>query len=545
MTSTSTPPLENNIAIGPDGDIGPNVIIGPDVTIGIIGAGTMGSGIALVALFAGHRVILHDVVPVMLEQAKTYLEKFLTRKGQGDRMAKVQFTADIEDFAPATVIIEAALEDLPLKQDLFARLERICVPETLLTTNTSTLPVTAIASAVSTPARVAGFHFFNPAPILPLVEVVRGALTSQATLDFLVALATQMGKTPVVTRDTPGFIVNRVARPFYGEALRLLGENVATHAQIDWAVQLGGGFRMGPFRLMDLIGIDINAAAMKSMYEQTFGEPRYRPHWIQAQMTQAKRFGRKSGQGFYDYRTEGEESIPTPPEVGDNAGTLILSEGSYAPGLAALCEQAGYALVHHPVPEMSPLAGLVFNGKNEGLKDAVIQMDATLPPDVPLLCQCADAPLTEIATWMDYPETLVGFDGLFFCNGTLVTLVSTPFLTDAIRQAAENFVRSLGRIPLWIEDSPGLILPRILSMLINEAAFAVLEGVADADTVDLAMRLGVNYPRGLVEWGQEIGFGRVVAVLNHLQAEYGEDRYRACSLLRRWARNENLKNALK
>ncbi len=516
----------------------PDVIIGPDVTIGIIGAGTMGSGIALVALTAGHRVILQDVVPAMLEQAKSYLEKFLARKGMGDRLAHVTFTSDLEDFAPAAIVIEAALEDLTLKQDLFARLERICAPDAILATNTSTLAVTAIASGVMTPARVAGFHFFNPAPILPLVEVVRGALTDEATLDTLVALAEQMGKTPVVTRDTPGFIVNRVARPFYGEALRLLGERVATHEQIDWAVQLGGGFRMGPFRLMDLIGIDINATAMKSMYDQTFGEPRYRPHWIQMQMTQAKRFGRKSGQGFYDYGPGVEENIPSPPEEGNNAGTLIFSEGSYAPGLTGLCERAGYTVVHHPVPEMSPLAGWVLNGKNEGLREAVVQMDATLPPDAPLFCQCADASLTEIATWLDYPETLVGFDGLFFCNGTLVTLVATPLLADSIRQAAEEIVRSLGRIPLWINDSPGLILPRIIGMLINEAAFAVLEGVADAETVDLAMRLGVNYPRGLVEWGQEIGFSRVVAVLDHLRAEYGEERYRACALLRRWSRAE-------
>jgi 3-hydroxybutyryl-CoA dehydrogenase len=514
--------------------------MGTDVRIGIIGAGTMGSGIALVALYAGHKVILQDVVPVMLDQAKSYVEKFLSRKGMGERIVDLTLTSDLEDMAPAHIVIEAALEDLALKQDLFSRLERICTSDAILATNTSTLAVTAIASAVSTPERMAGMHFFNPAPILPLVEVVRGALTNQETVDSLVALAGHMGKTPVVTRDTPGFIVNRVARPFYGEALRLLGEGVATLEQIDWVVQSGGGFRMGPFRLMDLIGIDINATAMKSMYEQTFGEPRYRPHWIQVQMMQAKRFGRKSGQGFYHYREGVEESLPSPPEVGNNAGTLILSEGSFAPGLVGLCERSGYAVVHHPVPEMAPLAGLMLNGKNEGLRDAVIQMDATLPPDVPLFCQCTDASLTEIATWLDYPETLVGFDGLFFCNGTLATLVATPLLADHVRQAAENFVRSLGRVPLWIHDSPGLILPRIVGMLINEAAFAVLDGVADADTVDLAMRLGVNYPRGLVEWGREIGFSRVVNVLDHLRAEYGEERYRACALLRRWAYLEKL-----
>ena len=518
-------------------------------TIGIIGAGTMGSGIALVALYADHQVVLQDVVPAMLDQARSYLVKFLSRKGMGERIANVRLTTDLEPLASASVIIEAVPEDLNLKQDLMARLERICSPDAILATNTSTLAVTAIASAVSRPERVAGMHFFNPAPVLPLVEVVRGALTSQETLDALVALAEQMGKTPVITRDTPGFIVNRVARPFYGECLRLLGEGVATYEQIDWMMQLGGGFRMGPFRLMDLIGVDINTTAMKSIYEQTFGEARYRPHWIQVQMMQAKRFGRKTGWGFYDYRTgsalsdvEGveESTPPPPPEVGDNAGTLILSEGSFAPGLAGLCERSGYAILHQPVPEMSPLAGLVLNGKNEGLREAVVQMDATLPPDVPLFCQCVDISLTEIATWLDYPETLVGFDGLFFCNGTLVTLVSTPLLADHVRQEAEDFVRSLGRIPLWVNDSPGLVLPRVIGMLINEAAFAVLEGIANAETIDLAMRLGVNYPRGLVAWGREIGFSRVLSVLDHLRSEYGEERYRACTLLRQWARMEYL-----
>ncbi len=507
--------------------------------IGIIGAGTMGSGIALTALYAGYHVVLQDVVPPMLDRARGYLEKFLTRKNLQDRLAQVTLTTELADLAACDVVIEAAPEDLSLKQDLFSRLAGLCAPETILATNTSTLSVTAIAAAVERPERVAGMHFFNPAPVLPLVEVVQAAQTSPQTVEAVVDLAEAMGKTPVVTRDTPGFIVNRVARPFYGEALRLLGENVASHEEIDWAVQLGGGFRMGPFQLMDLIGIDINAGAMKSMYEQTFGEPRYRPHWIQVQMTQAGRLGRKTGQGFYTY-AEGAPPItpPTPPEVGENAGTLIVSAGSWAPGLSGLCERSGYTLVGHAIPEMTPLAGLVLKGKDEGALQAAVELDATLPPSVPLLCQCADVSLIEIAAQLDYPETLVGFDGLFFTNGVLATLVETPFLAGHARQAAESFVRSLGRVPLWIPDSPGLILPRIVGMLINEAAFAVLDRVADADTIDLAMRLGVSYPKGLVAWGREIGFGRVLAVLEHLRAEYGEERYRACRLLREWARME-------
>lgn len=510
--------------------------------IGIVGAGTMGSGIALVALYAGRRVILQDVAPAMLEQARSYLEKFLARKGMAGRLADVTFAADLEALAPAGVVIEAAPEDLALKQDLFSRLEAVCAPDAILATNTSTLAVTAIAAAVATPERVAGMHFFNPAPLLPLVEVVRAARTRQETVDALVSLAQQLGKTPVVTRDRPGFIVNRVARPFYGEALRLLGEGVASHEQIDQVVEGGGGFRMGPFRLMDLIGIDVNATAMKSMYEQTFGEPRYRPHWIQIQMMQAGRLGRKSGQGFYDYGEEAEASAPpaefiesNQAEAGARAGTLYLSEGTFAPGLAELCVRAGYVRAGPSAPDAPPVAGFVVHGREEGLREAVARFEAALPPGVPVFCQCADVTLTEIAGWVNHPERLVGFDGLFFCNGGRATLVAAPFLDGSIRQAAQDIVRSLGRLPLWIPDSPALILPRIVGMLINEAAFAVLEEVADAETVDLAMRLGVNYPRGPLAWGRELGFSRVVRVLDHLREEYGEERYRACTLLRRWA----------
>jgi 3-hydroxybutyryl-CoA dehydrogenase len=510
-------------------------------TVGVVGAGTMGSGITLLALYAGYRVVLQDVVPPMLDRAREYLKKFLSRKELDDRLEKVIFTTDLEDMAGVEVIIEAAPEDLSLKQNIFSQLVRIVGSETILATNTSTLSVTAIAGAIDSPGRVGGMHFFNPAPVLSLVEVVQGAQTNPETVEKLVALAKAMDKTPVVMRDTPGFIVNRVARPFYGEALRLLGEGVATHEEIDWVMQFGAGFRMGPFRLMDLIGVDINAKAMRSMYEQTFGEPRYRPHWIQTRMVQAKRLGRKTGRGFYDYQEDSPASeFPTPPEIEDNAGTLVVSDGGWAPGLVELCERTGYAVVHHPIPEMTPTAGLVLRGQEEGLKQAATNMDATLPPDAPLLCQCADISLTEVATWLDYPETLVGFDGLFFCEGSIVTLVSTPFLADHVRFAAENIVRSLGRVPLWIPDSPGLVLPRVIGMLINEAVFALHEGVADEEMIDLAMRLGVNYPKGLIAWGREIGFSRVVAVLDHLRTEFGEDRYRASSLLRRWGRIEKL-----
>ena len=209
----------------------------------------------------------------------------------------------LEDFSQCDVVIEAAIENLEVKRDIFIRLEAICNPETILATNTSSLSVTSIASSINGSSRVVGMHFFNPPHIMKLVEVVHGHRTSNIALEKTVALARMLGKVPVVVKDTPGFIVNRVARPFYGEALRLLGEGVASVEDIDRIVKLEGAFKMGPFELMDLIGIDVNLAVTKSMYEQTFGEPRYQPHVIQQTMVNAGHLGRKTKRGFYNYNS--------------------------------------------------------------------------------------------------------------------------------------------------------------------------------------------------------------------------------------------------
>jgi 3-hydroxybutyryl-CoA dehydrogenase len=503
------------------------------IKIGVVGAGTMGSGIALAALLADFPVTLYDVAPEMLARAESYIRGHLSRKGKEAALAQLTLSGRLEDLAGSEVVIEAAPEQLPLKEDIFSQLDAICPPPAILATNTSTLPVTAIAAATQHPARVGGMHFFNPAPVLPLVEVGRGAQTAEETVERLVALARQMGKTPVVTRDTPGFIVNRVARPFYLEALRLLGEGAAGHEQIDQVVQLGGGFRMGPFRLMDLIGIDINFAVAKSLYEQTYGEPRYRPHWLQAQQVQQKALGRKSGQGFYRYDDNSSTpEMPALPPLSQQAGAVHFSPGDWAPGLAELCRQTGYTLA----PEVAePAAAFVVAGGPE-LRDYVSNFDRALPPDIPLICQAADTTVAEIATWLAHPERLVGFDGLFCATGQAATLVASPVLSDEIRQAAEQFFTDLGRHGVWIEDSPALILPRIVGMLINEAAFAAGEGVAETETIDLAMKLGVNYPKGPFAWAKELGYGKVVAVLDHLYDEYHEERYRVAPLLRRLAR---------
>jgi len=506
------------------------------VRLGIVGAGTMGSGIALAALLADMPVTLFDVSPQMLECARTYIETHLTQKSKSYNLTNLSMTDRLEDLSGNGVIIEAIPEDLSLKQDLFRRLDAICPPPAILASNTSTLTVTSIAATTTKPQRVAGMHFFNPAAVMPLVEVVRCAQTNLDTVHTLLNLAEKLGKTPVVASDTPGFIVNRVARPFYGEALRLLGDGVASHEQIDLLVRLGAGFRMGPFQLMDLIGLDVNLSATQSMYEQSFGEPRYRPHPIQARMVGQNALGRKTGQGFYSYVGEqAPEQIP--PKMRQCTGLVSLIPGTWAPGMSENARRAGYLVHSNGYFESSaPSIAIAMAGRKDGLRKELVKLDNFLPDDVPLLCQCVDVTITEVATWIERPERLAGFDGLFFAGGQAATLIASPTLTPQAKSSIENFVTSLGHLPVWIEDSPGLVLPRIVCMLANEAAFAVQERVAQPDQIDLAMRLGVNYPRGPLAWAKEIGYAHVVDVLEHLQSEFGEDRFRAAYLLRRWAR---------
>jgi 3-hydroxybutyryl-CoA dehydrogenase len=512
-------------------------------TLAVAGAGTMGSGIALAALFSGLRVILYDIDEALLSKARDYIEGHLQRKQRAINIKYLSLSSNLNDLRPAGVIVEAIPEDLRLKQEFFQSLDEICPPPSILATNTSTLSVTAIAGAVSSPERVAGMHFFNPAPVLPLVEVVRGARSSDAVIQALVDLAKKMGKTAVIANDTPGFIVNRVARPFYGEALRLLGEGAASHDQIDRLLRDSGGFKMGPFELMDLIGIDVNFTATQSMYEQTFQEPRYRPHILQARMVQDNALGRKTGRGFYNYdSSDQKKETGTEQAQPLNQGSTILVSGSdWAPGLEQMTREAGLKVI--PLasgerPGTEAAAGIAAVSKRAGLPQAVSGLDRALAPGIPLFVQCADITLAEAASYVRYPERMVGFDGLFLSSGRTATLVAAPGLSKEVRQAALSYLASLGKDGLWVQDSPGLVLPRLVCMLANEAAFALAEGVADAATIDLALKLGTNYPKGPLEWATQLGYNRVISVLEHLHSEYGEERYRIAPLLKRWARHE-------
>ncbi len=501
--------------------------------IAVLGSGTMGSGIALAALRSGLQTVLYDIDETSLSRATAYISKHLERKGQTALLDNLQTTSELAASKNAEVVIEAAPERMQLKQALFAELENHLSDNAILASNTSTLSITELASATGCAQRIAGMHFFNPAPVMPLVELIRGARTSDETIARLQLLAQQLGKTAVIASDTPGFIVNRVARPFYGEALRLLQENAADHETIDRIIR-GAGFRMGPFQLMDLIGIDINFTVMSSMYEQMYQEARYKPSLVQLQKIRDNALGKKSGRGFYDYENEQDEA----PQAGSAPAftkALCVVPGYWNTEIEQHFIRAGVQVI----PDAEHAGALVLTtGRKENITDVLRAADASLAPEYPLIVQCHDSTLMHLSSLCKHPRRLIGFDALSLGLSPVVTLVKNEFTDETALQTAISLFTSMGKTPALISDTPALVLPRLLAMLANEAAFAVLEGVADGDTIDTAMKLGVNYPKGPLEWARNLGFGRMLDILEHLYAEYREERYRPCFMLRQWARRE-------
>jgi 3-hydroxybutyryl-CoA dehydrogenase len=376
--------------------------------VGVLGAGTMGSGIVQVAAQNGHQVVLVDLNEHILMKSKEKLEKIMNRLVEKEKITsdeakaiqgRITYSQDIHDFRDCGLIIEAILENLEIKQEVFGKLEQIVSRDCILASNTSSLSIASIASSVDSSGRMIGIHFFNPAPLMPLVEIIPAVQTSQDTVERTTTLIDSWNKVTVSCKDTPGFIVNRVARPFYGEALRIYEEGVADFATIDWAMTEIGGFRMGPFTLMDYIGNDVNYVVTETVFAAFYYDPRYKPSFTQKRHSEAGYYGRKSGRGYFDY-----------------------SEGAQNP--------------------------------------------------------------------------------------------------------APNEDRDLGQ----------QIFERILIMLINEAVDALFLNIASKEAIDLAMTKGVNYPKGLLTWADELGLDTVLAKLQAMYEEYGEDRYRPSPLLRRMVR---------
>jgi 3-hydroxybutyryl-CoA dehydrogenase len=493
--------------------------LAPSVAVAVIGAGTMGAGIAQVAAAAGHRVLLYDTEPTAPTKAEERIAGALARAVDKGRLApeerertlaRITRCESLDALAAAGLVIEAIAEDPAAKGRLFQTLEVVCQSDTIFATNTSSLSITALAAGLKQPERLVGMHFFNPAPAMALVEVVRGLASAPQMVETVRVTAEAWGKTAVVCRSSPGFIVNRIARPFYGEALRALAEGAADVATIDAVMRGAGGFRMGPFELIDLIGLDVNLAVSRSIHAASAGDPRYAPSLLQRELVEAGRLGQKCGRGFYDHAPNAERpqalvAAPAPPPQ------RIVVEGDLA--------------LAEPLIERWHKAGIEVNRRwGEGLvRVGNVRLALT-----------DGRGATEWSHLLQAPVIL--FDlALDFAACTHIAVARPDQASDGDLAQAVGLLQSAGMAVSVLDDFPGLLLMRTVCMLANEAAEAVHTAVSSADAIDQAMRLGANYPRGPLAWAETIGLERVRDVLDHLARTYGEDRYRASWLLRRKA----------
>jgi 3-hydroxybutyryl-CoA dehydrogenase len=504
--------------------------------LGVAGAGTMGSGIAQLGCVAGMQTLLHDPDPEALERGMTRILRQLDREVSKGRMAaedaerakeQLRPAPTLEEFAGCEIVIEAAPERPELKHQLFARLSQIVSADCVLASNTSSLLVTALAPAAEHPERVVGMHFFNPPPLMALLEVVAGAESSERALAVARACGEAMGKRVIDAADGPGFLVNRCNRPWGLESLKLLSERVATVEQIDRICRLGGGFRMGPFELMDLVGVDVGLDIARSFYEQSFGEPRWQPSQITVKTVAAGRTGRKSGRGFYDYPQSGSyrETDPEPPPRGGGDGLVVISgESALALALEEAALEAGWEVATPAEAVDGPVPSLILEVGLDGEEP-----EAPLQGGPRAVC-CAAGSLAAL----DPGGSAVGFHALPPLDASaLVELTRCPDTAPSAAAAAERFFATLGKHTEWVGDAPGLVLGRIVCQVINEAAFALGEGVGSAEDIDTGMVHGLNYPRGILAWADVIGLDHVLGVLDALALERGEERYRTAPVMRR------------
>jgi 3-hydroxybutyryl-CoA dehydrogenase len=492
----------------------PGELIEASAPIAVIGAGTMGAGIAQVAAVAGHPVLVYDAAPGAAERAVGGVRErvaALVAKGRLDvdpARLRLDVARALDELAPAECVVEAVAEDLTVKQTLFADLEKVVTPGCVLATNTSSLSPTAIAAVLGHPGRLVGMHFFNPAPVMRLVEVVSGLATRPEVAAAVTELARGWGKQVVRAAATPGFIVNRVARPFYAEALRLAEEQAAGPATIDAVLTQAGGFRMGPFALMDLVGQDVNEAVTRSVWTAFGYDPRFAPSLLQRGLVEAGWLGRKSGRGWYRYG-DGE-----PPPQADAA--------SSRPAPSWVAE-------HGPSPLRTLLGRCPAEVRTGADGDGSVEL-----PGGARLVRCDGRPATALAAGRGVPVVVVD-RVLDDATATGIAVAACDGCPAAALDEAVGLLQAAGLTVYVIDDAPGLVVTRTVAMLVNGAIDARHKGVASAADIDTAMRLGTNYPLGPLAWGQSWGPAAILAVLDALHAWYGEDRYRASALLRRIA----------
>jgi 3-hydroxybutyryl-CoA dehydrogenase len=485
---------------------------------GIVGTGAMGRGIAQMAAQAGSRVWLFDVQAGAAQAARDALhatwqslvsKNKMTAEQMQACLSRLQLPTALSDLAPCDLVIEAIVERLDVKQRLFAELEDIVGPDTVLATNTSSLSVTAIAAPLKRPAQLAGFHFFNPVPLMRVVEVIAGLKTTAKVCEQLTAFTRQFGHTPVTAQDTPGFIVNHAGRGYGTEALRVVGERVADFGTIDRILKDQMGFRLGPFELMDLTALDVSHPVMESIYHQYFEEPRYRPSVITAQRLAGGVLGKKVGEGFYAY-DKGAAQVPaepTVPQVSEMPPVWVSPKAARRAELYQLLKDLGAQIETASVPSSAALILVAPLGLDVTTLAAVERLDATRTMGIDMMLDDASVKRRVLAT--------------------------NPATRPDMAQAAHALFARDGKAVSMIRDSGGFVTQRVVATIVNIAADMCQQGICSPADLDVAVTLGLGYPAGPLAMGDRIGPTNVLEILFNLQTVYGDPRYRPSPWLRR------------
>jgi 3-hydroxybutyryl-CoA dehydrogenase len=494
--------------------------------VGVVGAGTMGAGIAQVAAVAGHQVLIADAVPGAAARAVGSIRDKVKAQAAKGRLTVDPDALDLtavdtaDGLAECAVVIEAVVEDLAVKRALFAELETVVGEDAILASNTSSLSPTALAAGLAHPERLVGLHFFNPVPAMRLVEVISGLATAPSVADAAADLATAWGKTVVRSTATPGFIVNRIARPFYAEAWRVYEERAAAPQHVDAVLTGAGGFRMGPFALMDLIGHDVNEAVTRSVWSAFGYDPRFAPALAQRSLVEAGWLGRKSGRGVYPAggapAPEPAPAAASPRVVTEHAGAG--GDGSGSSPLRPLLDRAGAAVVPGDRDDTGA-----------GLPGGLVEL-----PSGALLAQCEGVTATSLSAALQRPVIVVD-RVLDPAAATAIAIAASDGCPPAALAEAAGLLQAAGLDVYVIDDTPGLIVTRTVAMLANLAADALACRVASEPDIDTAMRLGVNYPLGPLAWARQWGIPVILRTLDSLENWYRDGHYRPSLLLRRTA----------